>query len=299
LLEAGLFPPGSIIGHELSGYIEETGKEVKDWTIGEAVVVMPLDPCGECGPCRRGSSQLCETILSRTYGLGLHPGGFAQYMVVRPSMLFKVPDGMDMKLAALTEPWAVAVHGVNLSHFSSGENALVMGAGPIGLLTAYALKSADGGNIYVTEPDPWRAQQAIRTGVTRVIDPGRVIAELDLEENNENRPPYVFDCAGTVSSLEDAVGIVRAGGCIVVLGIHLSGNVSFFPLTWFYKEISVSYSLGYHKKEFEESLNMLARGAVDAEVLISEIFSLHRISEAFHALTDSGHSKILIDCQDA
>jgi threonine dehydrogenase-like Zn-dependent dehydrogenase len=104
---------GCIIGHELSGHIAAVGEGVEGWSNGDAVVVMPIDPCFSCEPCGRGDTQICEELLSRYYGLGINPGGFGQYMLVRPSMLFRVPDGMDMKLAALTEPWAVAVRGVS------------------------------------------------------------------------------------------------------------------------------------------------------------------------------------------
>jgi len=297
-LKAGILPPGSIIGHEISGTVAEVGEQVTDWVPGDAVAVMPLDPCGGCGPCRRGKTQLCEVIITRSYGLGGHPGGFSQYMVVQPSMLFRIPEGMDLKLAALTEPWAVARHGVNLSNFCHEGEALVMGAGPIGLLTVYALKAAQAKKITITEPDPWRARQALATGADQVIDPSWVNSALGIDQDNEKRPEYVYDCAGTENSLDQAVAIVRPGGRIVVLGIYLSGKVSFSPIKWLYKEITVSYSLGYSRYEFAETIDLLAQNTVNPEVIISDIFPLSKITEAFHSLSESGQSKVLIDCQD-
>ena len=297
-LAAGMLPTGSIIGHEISGIVAEVGSKVTGWAPGDAVAVMPLDPCGHCGPCRRGKSQLCEEIIARSYGLGRLPGGFAQYMVVQPSMLFKVPNDMDMKLAALSEPWAVASHGVNLSNLSKKDDALIMGAGPIGLLTAYALKARGAGKITITEPDSWRAKQAHTIGVDAVIEPSQVNAQLAFDQDNENRPEFIFDCAGTGSSLDEAVGIVRSGGRIVVLGIHLGGNIAFSPLLWLYKEITVSYSLGYSREEFGESVQQLINGAVNPDGVISDVFSLASIDGAFKALNKPGQSKILIDCQD-
>lgn len=297
-LAAGMLPPDAIIGHEVTGWVSKAGDQVSGWSKGDSVVVMPLDPCGQCGPCLRGKTQLCEAIITRSYGLGMLPGGFSQYMLVKPSMLFRVPSWLDMKLATLTEPWAVARHGLNLSNFTRPNVALVMGAGPIGLLTAYALKAARAERIYITEPTPWRAQRAMATGADAVMDPSQLNSELDLDQNPQERPEYIFDCAGTENSLDQAVAIVRPGGRIVVLGIYLSGNVAFAPMKWLYKEITVSYSLGYSRNEFQESLNLLCREVVNPEAVISDIYPLGKITEAFQALSASGHSKILIDCHD-
>ena len=115
------------------------------------MVIMPLDPCLSCEPCRRGDIQLCLEGVIRGYGLGANPGGFAQYMTVKPSMLFPMPEGLDMKTAALNEPWSVAVRGVNMTGGGLGRHAVVMGAGPIGLLCVYALKLSGAGSIWVSE----------------------------------------------------------------------------------------------------------------------------------------------------
>jgi|YNPBryantNP2012_1023418.scaffolds.fasta_scaffold00415_15 (R,R)-butanediol dehydrogenase/meso-butanediol dehydrogenase/diacetyl reductase len=299
MLRAGLFPAGSIIGHEISGYVAKAGPGVEGWTEGDRVVVLPIDPCLSCEACRQGDTNLCEDSLVRTHGMGINPGGFCQYLRVRPSALFRVPDGVDLKAAALAEPFAVAVRAVGLSAIPAGAPAVVMGAGPVGLLTVYALKAAGAGQICVTELDPWRAQRAWRAGADLVLDPRVQNPRHEMAQRTGRPPRHVFDCAGTDSSMEQAGGIVGRHGRVVVVGIHFGGGVTLVPMTWFLKETTVHFSLGYNLKEFSDSLALLGKGSVDAEVLISDVLPLGRIGEAFELLLTSGHARILIDCRDA
>lgn len=296
LADLGFFPPGCIIGHEISGHVAAVGEGVQGWREGDAVVVMPIDPCFACEPCRRGDIQICVEGIGRAYGLGVNPGGFAQFMLTRPSMLYPLPKGMDMKLAALNEPWAVAVRGVNRSSLHVGEYAVVMGAGPIGLLCVHALKIAGAAKIYVTEPDPYRAEKARSAGVDGVFDPKRVLVADEVREAGGRSPDAVFDCAGTENSVEEAASIVGQHGRVVVLGVH-PGTVTLSPMTWFMKEIRLNFSLGYSLREFESSILQLARGAVDPGIVVSDVLGLDEIGRAFEALHGSGHTKILIDCQ--
>ena len=109
-------------------------------------------------------------------------------------------------------------------------------------------------------------------------------------------PDIVTDCAGTATSIEEAAAIVKAHGRVVALGVHMS-NVALFPMTWFMKEIELHFSLAYNLREFESSLAQLARGAVDQEVVVSDVVPLNEIAGAFEALHAPGHTKILVDCQ--
>jgi len=296
MLDAGMMPEGSVPGHELSGRIAALGKGVEGWKEGDPVVVLPMDPCFSCEPCRQWMIALCEEGLSRAYGLGNLPGGFAQYMLVRPSMLFRVPEGMDLKTAALNEPWAVAVHGVNLSGFKIGGHAVVMGAGPIGLLCVSALRSAGAAGIYVSEPDAFRAGRARAMGVDAVLDPSRDSPLAVVQERIGRAPGYVFDCAGTEMSLQEAAGIAGYRGHVVALGVPM-GNATMFPLQCFLRETRFSFSLAYTYPEFGDSLHLLGGGIVRPETVVSDVIPLREIEGAMKMLHGPGHTKILMDCQ--
>jgi len=296
MLDAGLLPAGSIMGHELSGSIEAVGKDVEGWCEGDQVVVLPLDPCFSCEQCTHGNVQLCQEGIPRSYGLGVNQGGFSQYMRVRPSMIFRVPEGLDLKTAALNEPWSVAVHGVNMSGFAIGGQAVVMGTGPIGLLCVAALKAAGAARIYVSEPDPYRADKARKSGVSLVVDPSSDSPGTVVRETSGHTTKHVFDCAGTGTSLDEAALIAGPRGQIIALGVPM-GTASFFPLTWFAKEIALKFSLGYTYQEFADCLQLLAQGAVNPDVIVSDVMPLAEIAQAIKMLHGSGHTKILIDCQ--
>lgn len=296
LIGTSMLPPGCIIGHELSGTVVEIGAGVEGWALGDAVTVLPIDPCFTCSACGRGDIQQCREGVVRGYGLGINPGGFAQYMRVRPSMLFRLPQGLDLKTAALNEPWSVALHGVNQAGVSLGAPAAVMGAGPIGLFSLMALNAAGAGRIFVSEPDPYRRSRAEAAGADFLIDPSRDYPGAVIMEELGASPSYVFDCAGTEASLEEASAIVGGGGIIIALGVPI-GNAVIFPLPWFAKEIRVKFSLGYTYKEFGRGLELLAKGAVKFDAVVSDIMSLTEVDRAFTLLKGSGHSKILIDCR--
>ncbi len=288
--------PGAIIGHEISGHIAELGEGVTDWQEGDPVIVFPLNSCLTCESCMRGDVQLCTDVAMKGYGQGFSPGGYAQYMVVRSEMLVKLPDGLDIKTAALTEPWSVAVHGVLLSQFIKGKEALVMGAGPIGLLSVYALKHAGANKIFVTEPDPFRAKRAKNSGASAVFNPLTDSIVTEIMKTSGRNPDYVFECVGTEDSMQEASFFVGSHGHVIMLGLH-HGNVKIMPLVWFTKELKISFSIGYRMDEFKENAELLAEGVLDPENVISDTIALNEINDAVEMLKGPGHMKILIDCE--
>lgn len=296
MVDGGMLPPDCIIGHELSGTVAAVGPGVEGHKEGDRVVIMPLDPCMSCAQCRQGNTQLCAEGMKRNYGLGILPGAFAQYMLVKPSMIFNMPDGLDMKTAAINEPWAVAVHAVDALDLFGDSLVLVMGAGPIGLLVLFALKRAGVENVYVSEPDPFRADKAAQTGPKMVINPKKDNPATIIPREEGRPPEIVFDCVGIKNSTQDASAIVGPKGKVLVLGVHM-GPISIIPIICFAKEVAFIFSLGYQQQEFADTLGLLAGGAVDTEVIISDVMPLSGIGEAFDLLRQSGHTKILIDCQ--
>ena len=296
LIDTGLLPSDCIIGHELSGWIETCGEGVKGWEKGTPVVVLPLDPCLECRPCRAGHPQICSNGMPRSYGLGTNPGGFSEYMLVKTSMLFRVPESLDMKTAALTEPLAVAIHGVKMLGAKSGDLALVLGAGPIGLFSSYALKAREVSGLYVSEPDRFRAEKLGAIGVKAVINPAENMPGSFIHSREGRSPDFVVDCAGTESSIGEASSVVAQRGLIVVLGVMM-GQAWLMPLICFAKEVKIFFSFGYHRSDYEEALDLLGKKFVDPRVAISEVLPLQDIGKAFQLLHEPGQMKVLIDCQ--
>ncbi|MCX5859830.1 MAG: alcohol dehydrogenase catalytic domain-containing protein [Proteobacteria bacterium] len=296
LIDTGLLPSDCVIGHEISGWVEACGEGVKGWPRGTPVVILPMDSCYKCRPCQAGHPQICSNGIHRSYGLGVNSGGFSEYMLVKTSMLFRIPEILDLKTAALTEPLAVAIHGINMLGAKGGDLALVLGAGPIGIFSAYALKTRGVSDLYVSEPDGYRAGKAREIGIKAVIDPAENMPGSFIPKQAGRAPDFVVDCAGTESSLNEATSVVAPRGLVVVLGVMI-GQAWLMPLLCFAKEVRIFFSFGYHRRDYDEALDLLIKNIVDPRVAISEVLPLKDIGKAFQKLHEPGQMKILIDCQ--
>ena len=164
-----LFPAGTVPGHEFSGRIIAVGDRVHGWSAGDRVCVLPFGQCGECAVCRAGNEQVCPHAVSNGVGLGTgRPGAYAGQVVVDERMLFSLPDSVDDRAGTLVEPLAVAIRAVDQARVVLDEPVLVLGAGPIGLLTALVLRHRGVRRTVVCSRNPARAQRAAALGLDTV-----------------------------------------------------------------------------------------------------------------------------------
>ena len=126
--------------HEFSGVVEDTGKEVKNFKAGDRVTVNPNLPCGKCEQCRLGKEHLCTDLLN--LGVRLN-GGFAEYVKAKETLVYKLPEEVDLELASLSEPLSCCIHGIEVAQIKAGDSVLAIGCGPIGLLMVSWLKSVE------------------------------------------------------------------------------------------------------------------------------------------------------------
>ena len=161
------------IGHEMSGVVEKTGPGVTAFRPGDRVAVRPLDWCGDCPACRAGHSHICMNLKF----MGIDSvGAFQELWVVKERTLFRVPDNLSLRLAALIEPLAVACHDVRTAAIRPGETVVVLGGGPIGLLIAMVARAA-GGNVILSEINPYRIATARELGF-RTVEPVKISRQL-------------------------------------------------------------------------------------------------------------------------
>jgi 2-desacetyl-2-hydroxyethyl bacteriochlorophyllide A dehydrogenase len=285
--------PGQVLGHELSGTVVEA-PGVAGLAPGTRVVVRPLIPCGDCDACRRGDPQLCTEGIARSIGYG-SDGGFAEHVLVPRAevglTVFPLPDSVDDRAAALVEPLAVALHAVRQAPRVEGGEALVLGAGTIGLGVAAFLKLGGAGSVTVVDPSPLRREAAEKVGADRVVDPA-------AEDASGGGTPAesadaVFECAGAARTIADAIKAVRPGGAVVVSALF-GRRIEFSPDRLTAKEALLIGAYGY-RDEFADVIEALASGAIDAEALISHELPLERIAEAFGIQADPEQSlKVLV-----
>jgi (R,R)-butanediol dehydrogenase/meso-butanediol dehydrogenase/diacetyl reductase len=292
-LQVGLYEAGLVIGHEFSGAIAELGPGVSGWKVGERVVVNDAIPCGACAPCLEGRLDGCGNLTM----VGVtHDGAMAEYVKITTKGLHRLPEGVTLRQGALVEPLAVALHGVRRSRLQVGDHALVMGAGPIGLLTLQSALLAGARTVTVTEINPTRAALASQLGATRVLDPTRENVGIALSGLTGGQgPDVIYVCTGAPKPYQEAVSLVRKGGQIFVLGVCVMPVEADF-MSLVLSDLCIEGSLA-GRAEFPAAVDFIAKGRVEVEALVSHEISLDEImSDGFSLLEvpDSGAVKILV-----
>ncbi|MEJ7815938.1 MAG: alcohol dehydrogenase catalytic domain-containing protein [Rubrobacter sp.] len=217
--------PPTVLGHEFAGTVEEVGDGVEGVGPGDRVVAIAIQGCGRCETCRLGSTHLCPR--RRVVGLN-HDGGMSEHVVVAERHLIRVPDGLDLEIAALAEPLSVAVHAVLArARIQPGHTVVVTGPGPIGLLCGM-MAGLSGGEVLVagTGTDAAvRLPAAERLGLrTANLEHGPLDEHL-LKNFGESAPDSWVEASGAVEALEGALGAVRRGGTITGRGHVLAATL--------------------------------------------------------------------------
>jgi threonine dehydrogenase-like Zn-dependent dehydrogenase len=289
-----IFVPNIVMGHEFAGEVVDVGEGVSGWEPGDRVTINPNgDTCGTCRECRAGRFNLCRTtVLGRCVG-AQRDGGMAAYVNLPEKVLHRVPDGVSMLQAAWVEPLAIALRVVNVSGISEGGSALVLGAGPIGLLTLQALRRVGAREITVVEPLPFRRQMAERLGADHTVDPASD-DPIELFGRDLEQPEYVFECAGIPRGIAIGLAVVQPKGCVAVVGIcpePLELRVD----ELIFKEVVVKGSIIY-VEEFPLAIRLLEQDEIDVETMTSDILPLESFQEGFARL-HNGEDAIKIQLQ--
>lgn len=279
-----------VIGHEMAGRVEAVGEGVDPALVGADVVVRPLDPCGDCPACRAGHAHICHRLKF----LGLDAdGAFQQSWTVRADILHRLPAGVSLKHAALAEPLAVACHDVRRSRLVAGEQAVVIGGGPIGVLVALVARAA-GADVKVLEINPGRRAIAEELGLA-VIDPtsGSLAETIDAWTGGKGAD-VVFEVSGSAGGVETMTELAASRGRIVMVAIHNEKRpVDLFRMFW--RELELIGARVYEPEDFDAALAILAQGGIAADSIITDIMPLAEIETAFKALeTNARALKTLI-----
>jgi (R,R)-butanediol dehydrogenase / meso-butanediol dehydrogenase / diacetyl reductase len=287
-------PVGSVLGHELSGTVTEVGPAVQGFAVGDRVAVFPFAPCGECSNCARGDDHVCQQAAVTGLGLGANPGGYAESVVLDGSMLVSIPDQLSFEHGALVEPLAVALHGIEVGGAQPGDRCVVIGAGPIGVMTALGLRALGIDDVLMIERNDRRRERVRALGFEALGLDGvhdRVLAAFGGE-----LPDVVLECAGNPAAPQLAIELVRARGIVVLLGV-LEEPVAISQLVLMIKEAQVRASFAYRHEEFEEAVRLLAAGKAPADRLITGTASLEAAQSMFDRLEDPATEdiKILLD----
>ena len=281
LRHSAAVPAGSIMGHEFSGTVSETGAAVEGFAPGDRVAVYPFAPCRECPNCLRGDFHVCVNAAVTGLGLGANPGGYAESVVTDASTLVRLPDGLSMEHGALVEPLAVALHGVDIGAAGAGDACAVIGAGPIGVMTALALRAKGIEDVVVVERNERRRERMRSYGVEAVgLDDVHMQV---LETLGGKLPDVVLECAGNPAAPQLAIELVRSKGIVVLLGV-LEEPVEISQLVLIVKEAQMRAAFAYTRDDFDQAVRLLADGKLPADELITGTAPLERAQEMFDRL---------------
>lgn len=249
--------PPLVFGHELSGVVEEVGSAGPACiAAGARVTVNPLISCGVCRYCVTGRQHLCpERAL---LGASL-PGSNAEYIVVPANAIEPVPNGLGLKVAAMTEPAACAVHATALSEIDAADPALVIGTGPIGLFLIQALRARGVTRVLATDRNPERRRIAEGLGAVLVSDRGDQLLADVADLTGKNGVQVAFDAAGTEETRRICLAATAPGGKVMLIGLH-TDTTSLPVNTLIRSEIAAQGVFAYTPSAFRTALAWLAEG---------------------------------------
>jgi L-iditol 2-dehydrogenase len=289
--------PPLIMGHEASGVIVKTGERVKDFSEGERVTFDSTIYCGECFYCRQGLINLCDNRRV----LGVAPkeyrqhGAFAEYVAVPDHILYRLPDGLSFEQAAMVEPVSIAFHAVALTPISLNDSVVVIGAGMVGIFVIQALRAAGCGKIIAVDLEQNKLDLALKLGADHALQAGKVdVAEEVLKLTDNRGATLAVEVVGNTAAVNTAISSLRKGGALTIVG-NLAPTVDFPLQEVVTRQISVRGSCS-SCGEYPACLDMIARGTINVDALISEVAPLAEGADWFKRLysQEQGLMKVIL-----
>ncbi|MFX1443060.1 MAG: zinc-binding dehydrogenase [Promethearchaeota archaeon] len=284
----GLYLPNIILGHEFSGDVVEIGEKVKKIKIGDRVAINPVLPCHDCYWCNRNQENMCSW---ESYGTSKN-GAMAEFINVEADRIHHLPDTMSYQEGATVEPLANCVFAVQESRIMMGENATVFGAGTIGLMTIQALKVAGASDIYAVEPIEFKQKKALELGASKVLKPKETGKIKRL--TNKIGPDHIFDCVGVPETVTTSLGLIRRGGHITIIGIHVD---PFEMRGWMQvplNNVAIRGTYSFTTESFATSLKLIAEKRVNGQAIITKIIKLDEVPKMFEILSNPPHEEIKV-----
>ena len=286
-------PVPMVVGHEYVGEVVGMGQEVKGFKVGDRVSGEGHITCGHCRNCRAGRVHLCRN----TEGVGVNrPGAFAEYLVIPAFNAFKIPDNISDELASIFDPFGNAVHTA-LSFDLVGEDVLITGAGPIGIMAAAVAKHVGARHVVVTDINPYRLELAKKMGATRAVD----VSKEDLKDvMNELGMTDGFDVglemSGVPVALRDMLNKMNHGGKVAMLGIPPQD----VAIDWnqvIFKGLVIKGIYGREMFETWYKMASLLQSGLDLSPIITHTFSIDDYQKGFDTMGSGQSGKVILDWQ--
>lgn len=287
---------GIVEGHEFTGIIEELGDDVYGYEVGESVLIDPHPGCGVCDECRRGRPDRCLPLYDASGEPG-HPntiglfsdGAMAEYVVVPRQSLYKVAQSVPTHIAALAEPFACVINGCSKLGVQPGEYAVVLGAGPIGLLFTAMMSASGASKIIVSEPSAYRRNAAADVGADIVVHPDELIHVM--REEMPEGADVAIEAVGPL--LPEAIGLVRSGGRVLQFGHDETVNPP-LPVGELLKKEVALFGGFIGRFSFEKAARIMESGKLPLDRIVSHQMPLSQVHEAMNMLRAGEALKVVL-----
>jgi threonine 3-dehydrogenase len=289
-------PVPMVIGHEFVGRVEAVGSNVAGFAPGEIVSGEGHVVCGRCRNCLAGRRHMC----AKTMGVGVNrPGAFAEYIVLPMSNIWRHHESIPLDVAAIFDPFGNAVHTA-LAFPVLGEDVLVTGAGPIGIMAAAVARHAGARYTVITDINPYRLALACKMGVTLAVDASEgklddVQRQLGMAEGFD----VGLEMSGSQAALRDMIANMSHGGKIAMLGIP-SGEMSIDWRTVIFNMLTIRGIYGREMYETWYKMTVMLQSGLDITPLITHRFPYQEYEKAFEIMASGNSGKVILswDCQD-
>ena len=286
-------PVPMVVGHEYVGEVVGMGQEVRGFAIGDRVSGEGHITCRHCRNCRAGRRHLCRN----TEGVGVNrSGAFAEYLVIPAFNAFKIPDNISDELASIFDPFGNAVHTA-LSFDLVGEDVLITGAGPIGIMAAAVARHVGARHVVITDINPYRLELARKMGATRAVDVSKedlqdVMNELGMSEGFD----VGLEMSGVPVAFRDMLKKMNHGGKVAMLGIPPQ-DVSVDWNQVIFKGLVIKGIYGREMFETWYKMASLLQSGLDLSPIITHTFSVDDFQKGFDTMGSGQSGKVILDWQ--
>lgn len=284
--------PPVVLGHEYSGEIIRVGKGVTNVQVGDHVTVDPNIYCGICDACRNGKKQMCEHMMA----IGVNfDGGFAEYSTVPAAQCLKVNNSLSFEAAALSEPLACCIHGIDRAEIRPGNSVCIIGGGAIGLMMVQLAKLSGASAVILSEPVAMRREAALKAGADHVIDPlAGNVREQVCKITGTGGASVVIECAGLPVTAGQAVDAAMRGATILMFSVPSPDAVyQINQFDIFKKELTIRGSF-VNPDTHQRAVNLLNSGLINTDIIITHRYGVEDTVKAIKKQTEQDSLKVII-----
>ncbi|MDD5621880.1 MAG: NAD(P)-dependent alcohol dehydrogenase [Actinomycetota bacterium] len=272
-----------ILGHESSGVIEEVGKNVKNFKVGDRVSIEPGVPCYKCNFCLEGRYNLCKKVVFMD--VPGCDGALRELIEYDPNFIYKVSDNVSLTQAALVEPLAVGYFAISKAKILPGDKIFILGSGPIGIAILEMARIAGASEIFISDINEYRLKVAKEHGAKYTLNPGKIDIEKFVSDKTEGLGADVaIEAAGSEETIRQSLRVVKSGGKVVWVSVGKEEITIPFQKIIF-NELRVE-GINRYANSYKRVIELLENGLVNFESYVSKRIKLENVEEAFKIAND-------------